>query len=152
MAELSRNKFLQTLPEVVTPRLPASLQSIQTRQPWRWLIQFHFGEPALHYEVSPALRRPGWELGFHCESSDARLNRFLLIGFRRHLFEIKATLGEHMEAEMWDRGWSKIYEVYPVQELTPAYQAAVGARLADIIICLHPIYAELRAVVAGVYH
>ncbi len=151
MAELSRNKFLQTLPEVVTPRLPASLQSIQTRQPWRWLIQFHFGEPALHYEVSPALRHPGRELGFHCEAHDTELNRFLLKGFRRHLFELKMALGEHIEAEMWDRGWTKIYEVYPMQTLTPAYQAAVGARLADIIICLHPIYAELRAAVARVY-
>ena len=151
MAELSRNKFLQSLPGVVVVKLPASLQTIQSRQPWQWLLQFHFGEPALHYEISPALRRPGWELGFHFEAKDSELNRFLLKGFRRHLFEIKSTLGEQIEAEMWDRGWAKIYEVYPHKQLTPAYQAAVGARLAEIIICLHPIYADLRAAVARVY-
>ena len=151
MTELSRTKFLQSMPEVVVPKLPASLQSIQSRQPWRWLIQFHFGEPALHYEISPAQRHQGWELGLHCEAKDKALNRFLLQGFRRHLFEIKSTLGESVEAEMWDRGWTKIYEIYPAQSLTPAYQAALGARLANIIICLHPIYADLRASVARLY-
>jgi hypothetical protein len=44
MSTLSHRKFLQTFPEVVIPHLPPHLQGIQTRQPWRWLVQFHFGE------------------------------------------------------------------------------------------------------------
>jgi hypothetical protein len=86
------------------------LQGIKVKQPWRWLIQFHYGEPWLHYEVSRPRNHAGLELGFHCESRDKDLNRFLLLGFRHHLFEIKDTLGESIEAEMWDRGWTKIYE------------------------------------------
>jgi hypothetical protein len=93
MSSLSRNKFLQTLPEVVTAELPPLLQGIKVRQPWQWLVQFHYGEPRLHYEVSKAVRGGGWELGFHCEASDKQLNRLLLDGFRRHLFEIKDMLG-----------------------------------------------------------
>ncbi len=151
MTALSRNKFLQTLPDVVLPLLPGPLQSIQSRQPWRWLVQFHYGEPRLHYEVAKAVRGDGWELGFHCEARDKHLNRVLLDGFRRHLFEIKDTLGESVEAEMWDRGWTKIYEVYPDANLTTAYQLEIGRRLADIITCLHPIYVELRSTVAQVY-
>ncbi|UCC53190.1 MAG: hypothetical protein JSV68_04325 [Anaerolineaceae bacterium] len=68
----------------------------------------------------------------------------MLLGFRRHLFEIKAELGENVEAEMWDRGWTKIYEVIPEAELTAEYQVKVGGRLAQFIICLHPIYVQLR--------
>lgn len=151
MSALSRNKFLQTLPQVVLPRLPEPLQGIQSRQPWRWLIQFHYGEPRLHYEVSKAVKRGGWELGFHCEARDKHLNQVLLNGFRRHLIEIKDILGESMEAEMWDRGWTKIYEVYPEAELTTDYQHEIGRRLAEIITCLHPIYVELRGAVARVY-
>ncbi len=75
----------------------------------------------------------------------------MLKGFRRNLFEIKATLGESMEAEMWDRGWTKIYEVYPEGELTESYQVAVGKRLSEIIVCLHPIYVDLRNQVARVH-
>lgn len=151
MSTLSRSKFLQDLPEAVIPHLPPSLQGIKHRQPWGWLVQFHYGEPRLHYEISPALRRGGWELGFHCEATDKQLNRLLLNGFRRHLFEIKDTLGKSIEAEMWDRGWTKIYEVVPEAELTTAYQAQIGRRLAEIIICLHPIYADLRNAAAQIY-
>lgn len=151
MTALSRDKFLQTLPGVVIPLLPEPLQSIHSRQPWRWLVQFHYGEPRLHYEVAKAIHRDGWELGFHCEASDKHLNRYLLDGFRRHLFEIKDALGEQIEAEMWDRGWTKIYEVYPNADLTTDYQQKIGRRLAEIIICLHPIYVDLRSRVAEVY-
>ncbi|MDX1415013.1 MAG: hypothetical protein R3293_12530 [Candidatus Promineifilaceae bacterium] len=151
MSTISSSKFLQTLPEVVIAALPANLQNIQVRQPFRWLVQFHYGEPRLHYEVARSQRRNGWELGFHCESRDKRLNRFLLDGFRRNLFEIKDTIGDKIEAEMWDRGWTKIYEVYPDESLTMDYQRRVGQRLAEIISCLHPFYVELRGTVTAVY-
>jgi len=152
MSQLTNNNFLKTLPDTVISHLPQHLQTtLQVRQPWRWLMQFHVGEPRLHYEVSKAVRRPGWELGFHFEARDKELNRFLLDGFRRHLFEIKDTLGESMEAEMWDRGWTKIYEVFPEEPLSTMYQARVGRRLADIIVCLHPIFVDLRAAVRMVH-
>jgi hypothetical protein len=141
---LSHQQFLKSLPAAVRPHLPAALSDIQSRQPYRWLVQFHYGEPELHYEVSSAKYQQGWELGFHCESRDRLLNRYLLDGFCRYLFEIKATLGEQVEAEMWDRGWTKIYEVYPAQSLTQGYQALVGQRLSQIITCLQPIVELLR--------
>ena len=151
MTQLSNAKFLATMPDTVLPELPEALRGIQVRQPFRWLIQFHFGEPRLHYEIARAQHREGWELGFHCEARDKRLNRHLLDGFRRHLFEIKDTLGDSIEAEMWDRGWTKIYEVVPSQPLTAAYQALLGARLAAIITVVNPFYIELRNEVREVY-
>ena len=141
---LSRTEFLRSLPAQVTPHLPPALASIQARQPWGWLIQFHYGEPALHYEVAPAKWREGWELGLHFEAKDSRLNGYLLAGFCRYLFEIKDTLGDGFEAETWDKGWTKVYEVYPARKLTEAHQAEVGRRLAKIIACLQPILVELR--------
>lgn len=148
---LSYKAFLKTLPQYVLPHLPGPLQGIQIRQPWRWLVQFHYGEPRLHYEVSRPAGVTGLELGFHCEARDKDLNLYLLKGFRRNLFEIKAELGERVEAEMWDRGWTKIYEVLPAAELTEEYQEMVGERLAEIIVCLHPIYVQLRNDVARVH-
>ena len=148
---MTRTNFLKTLPDAVIPKLPGSLQNIKVRQPYRWLIQLNYGEPGLHYEVSGSRHRPGWEVGFHCEARDKRLNRHLLDGFRRHLFEIKAELGESVEAEMWDRGWTKVYEILPEAALTAEYQAEVGIRLAQFIICLHPIYVQLRNDVARIH-
>lgn len=151
MSTLSSTRFIKTLPEVVIPLLPEKLQTIQAHQPFRWLIQFHFGERRLHYEVSHFRSHGGWELGFHCEARDKRLNRYLLDGFRRNLFEIKDTLGEGVEAEMWDRGWTKIYEVVPDEPLTAAFQKHLGQQLANFIICIHPIFVELRGAVASIY-
>ena len=111
----------------------------------------HYAEPRLHYEVSRPRSRKGPELGFHCEARDKNLNRYLLHGFRQNLFEIKDELGESIEAEMWDRGWTKIYEVWPEAELTEEYQSEVGERLAEFIVCLHPIYVQLRNDVARVH-
>jgi hypothetical protein len=147
---LSQPQFLKTLPQSVLPHLPKHLQGVQYTA-WSWLIKFHFGEPPLHYEVSRVRGHGGWELGFHCEATDTNLNRLLLQGFRRHLFEIKDTLGEAVEAEMWDKGWTKIYEVYPPAPLTTSYRNEVGERLAKMIICLHPIFVEIRGSVTAVY-
>lgn len=115
MSTLSRTAFIKSLPEAVRSLLPAELQGFQARFPWG-LAQIHYGEPSLHYEVGHYSSQPGrtvsgWELGFHCESRDHQLNLLLLRGFRHHLFEIKEALGEGIEAERWDRGWTKIYEV-----------------------------------------
>ncbi len=144
-------EFLKTLPEIIVPALPAPLQGLKIRQPYRWLIQFHYGEPRLHYEVSRSRGREGLELGFHCESRDKALNRLLLFGFRQHLFEIKDVLGESLEAEMWDRGWSKIYDVCPHQDYTVEYQQDIAQRMAEIITCIHPIYVVLRSRAQRVY-
>lgn len=156
MSTLSRTAFIKSLPGVLRPLLPPDLQDFQARYPWN-LAQIHYGEPALHCEVGhyspqPGRNIAGWELGFHCESRDHQLNLLLLQGFRHHLFEIKATLGEGVEAERWDRGWTKIYEVYPDEPLTEDYRAAVAARLAEIIVCLQPIFVDLRRSVAEIYH
>lgn len=150
MKTMSQKKFLQTMPEVMIPQLPSHLQTIQVRQPWRWLTQFHFGETRLHYELSRVARREAWEIGFHFESGDKQLNRFLLLGFRRHLFEIKDVLGESFEAEVWDKGWAKVYEVVPAEPLTEAYQIKIGRRLAEVITCLHPIFVDLRGQAARI--
>ena len=156
MTTLSHTAFVQSLPEALRPLLPPPLQGFQFRYPWRTLLQIHYGEPLLHYEVGHIGQRPGqriagWERGFHCEARDHTLNRFLLDGFRRHLFEIKGALGDSMEAEMWDRGWTKIYEVYPDEPLTPEVRDAVAGRLAAIIACVHPVFVELRSAAAAIY-
>ena len=112
----------------------------------------HYAEPRLHYEVSrPSGRKKGLELGFHCKARDKDLNRYLLLGFRRNLFEIKTELGDSVEAEMWDRGWTKIYEVLPEVELSAEFQVEVGGRLAQFIICLHPIHVQLGNDVAQIH-
>ena len=96
-------------------------------------------------------RRRDLELALHFESRDSKLNRYLLLGLRRHLMEIRDTLGEQVEAEMWDRGWTKIYERYPEGEIEATYQTAVAQRMAVFMTHIHPFFVELRRDVSQVY-
>lgn len=151
MKPLGYYEFLRTLPNLIRPGLPGEWQSFRVHQPYQWLLQLHFGEPALHYEIGRVAHRPELELGLHFEAKEAHLNRYLLLGFRRHFFEIRDELGERIEAEMWDKGWSKVYELYPAGELTEEYQAAVSQRFVQIMLVLHPVFLKLRQEVSRIY-
>jgi hypothetical protein len=73
------------------------------------------------------------------------VNARLLDGFLRHLFEIKAELGDSLEAEMWDKGWTKVYETIPLETFDEAYVDRVAGRLARVIVVLQPILEHLTA-------
>jgi hypothetical protein len=59
--------------------------------------------------------------------------------------EIKAELGDGFEAEMWDRGWTKVYETIPLETFSEAYLDRVAGRLAQVIVVLQPILEHLTA-------
>jgi hypothetical protein len=83
------------------------------------------------------------EIGLHFESRNSAINERLLNGFMRHLFEIKAELGDSFEAEMWDRGWTKVYETIPLETFDEAYVDRVAMRLAQVIVVIQPILEEV---------
>ena len=81
--------FIRTIPDIIRPNLPPKLQGFVVHQPFRWIIQMNYGEQRLHYEVSRiAGPTKDLELGFHFEARDKELNRYLLLGFRRHFFAV----------------------------------------------------------------
>ena len=88
-------------------------------------------------------RRGLIEIGLHFESRDADQNRELLAAFSRRMVEVKATLGERWEAEMWDKGWTKVYETVPYAPFTEELLAAIAARLARAMTVLQPIWDEV---------
>lgn len=141
-ALLAYQSFLKGLPTQVQKYLPHHLK-LHAHQPFRWLLQLYDQDKRVHYEVSRIAKRRDFELGLHFESRHKPLNAHMLQGFSRSLFEIHDQLGESIVAEPWDRGWAKVYEVYPDAPLTEAYQEAMGKRLAEIITCLHPILLDL---------
>jgi hypothetical protein len=58
--------------------------------------------------------------------------------------EIKAALGGSMEAERWDKGWTKVYETVALQAYDAPYLDQVARRMAEIVTVLHPIYRLVR--------
>jgi len=136
-------EFMRALPDAVRPLLPRQLQAFKVLlRPW--LVQIHYGQPLIHYEVVTHGERRGLlEIGLHFESRNPDENARLLNGFMQHLFEIKAELGDQVEAEMWDKGWTKVYETLPLETMTDAYLERVAERLARLMTVLQPILENL---------
>ncbi len=136
---------MRAIPPAARAKLPRQWQSFRTNlRPW--LVQLSYGDPLLHYEVVTLGERRGiLEIGLHFESRNAAVNARLLDGFLRHLFEIKAQLGDGFEAEMWDKGWTKVYETIPLEAFDEAYLDRVAGRLAHAIVVLQPILEHLTA-------
>jgi hypothetical protein len=139
------DELMRAIPSATRAKLPKKLQTfkVATRS---WLVQIYYTDPLLHYEVvTLGVKRGQLELGLHFESRNATVNARLLDGMARYLIEIKAELGDGFEAEMWDKGWTKVYETIPMETFDAAYVDRVAARLAQIITVLQPILDHLIA-------
>jgi hypothetical protein len=139
------SEFMRAILPAARAKLPKQWQSFKTNvRPW--LVQLAYGDPLLHYEVVTLGERRGiLEIGLHFESRNPEVNARLLAGFTRHLFEIKAELGDGFEAEMWDKGWTKVYETIPLEPFSEAYLDRVAGRLAQVIVVMQPILEQLTA-------
>lgn len=89
-------------------------------------------------------RRGLLEVGLHFESRNKELNTTLLTGMRKHMIEVKATLGTQWEAEPWDKGWTKVYETIPYEPFSTDLLDRVGGRLARAMTVLTPIWDEIQ--------
>ena len=137
------DELLRAIPPATQAKLPPRLQNFKVARR-SWLVQLYYGDPLLHFEVSTlGVKRRQLEIGLHFESRNAATNARLLDGFMQHLFEIKTELGNGFEAEMWDKGWTKVYETIPMETFDEAYVDRVAGRLAQVITVLHPILEHL---------
>jgi len=141
---MKTSDFMRALPDAARPRLPKKLQTFKTNvRPW--LVQVYYTHSLLHFEVATLGERRGvLEIGLHLESRAAEENARLLDGFMRRLFEIKAELGDQIEAERWDKGWTKVYETIPLETLTEDYLNRVAERLVKMIVVLQPMLEQLQ--------
>jgi hypothetical protein len=113
----------------------------------RWFCQVYFGrDRRIHYEVSRPWSRSGRqiEIGLHFESQDKDRNRALVAAFDRHLLEIHAALGREVKAEIWDKGWAKVYEIHPDTDLSESLAHDITQRLAEFIAVMEPIYQSIQ--------
>lgn len=138
--------FMHHLPEALRPRLPAAFgpQHPLHVKPRGRLLQFWYGPDAtIHYEIWMHERTQQLELGLHCEA-DAALNARIKRELSFYMFEIKHALGNDVELEEWDRGWTRLYETQPLHPLDEARLAELGERTGLFVGTVQPIYMEIR--------
>jgi hypothetical protein len=136
--ELPTAEFLRGLLEAARARLPAELQPFQARQQPA-LVKVFYGDPAIHFEVWLHRARGRVEVGLHFETRDAARNARMLEYVADELAFLKAALGEGLEAEPWDKGWTRVYQVLPLEPLLPDFRARLAEHFALFIETLEPV-------------
>ena len=77
-------------------------------------------------------------IGLHCEATP-ELNEAIRRGLSYYLFDIKEALGNGVELEEWDRGWTRIWEPVALAPFDTAYGAEVTTRFARYVAVLEPM-------------
>lgn len=109
------------------------------------LAQFWWGsDAAVHYEVWIRDRYLQLELGLHFEASAER-NSALYRGLGRYMLDIHQALGDSLWLEEWDRGWTRLYETYPLNPLDEGRVYTVASRLCEVIEAVQPIYEHVNS-------
>jgi hypothetical protein len=133
--------FLSGVLEATRAQLPEEFATLQTRVQGP-LIKVFGDEPAIHFELWLHRGRARVELALHFETRDPDRNQRLLEFMVDELAFLKATLSERLEAEPWDKGWTRVYLTRPVERLDLAEQAALATAFATFIAILDPLRRE----------
>jgi hypothetical protein len=137
-ATLTRRDFFAELSETVCRALPAERGAPEVRQTMNLLKLSYGANYRVHYEVWINAEKGYVELGLHFEDGPASTER-LLRHFDAHILEIKHELGPRAELERWTQSWGHLFELHPIEPLTPAYVTRLSERLLAYIGLLQPL-------------
>lgn len=139
---LKVSEFVKSVPQRAKALLPKALRGFRTSN-LPWLSQAYYEDKRLHYELvklPPRFGENRIEMGIHFESREKAINAALLSGFDRYLFEIRATLGDNWHAEVWDKGWTKVYTTLDYTHLDEAFADKTTRAYAQMVEVLQPIF------------
>lgn len=136
--EMKTKEFLETLPELVRAQLPPELNDFQVHSRVTSLTKFYYGRAAVHYEVAVQKRHHTLEVGLHFEG-DAETNFRHLALLQSLSRDIHSSLGKDIEIEEWVRGWTRAYELLPLEPLTDDFLIEVSFKMSGMIRALEPL-------------
>ena len=130
--------FLETLPDLIRAQLPLELGEFQVRPRVTSLTKFYYGRATIHYEVAVQKRHQTVEVGLHFEGEPE--SNFRHLELLQSLSEdIRSSLGDVIEIEEWVRGWTRAYELLPLEPLTDDFLVEVSFKVSGMIKALEPL-------------
>ena len=100
-----------------------------------------YGNRDIHYECNIRARLGTIEIGLHFEA-DPLTNARLLGAFRSREKHVRKRLGSAVRLEVWDRGWSRIWEPHEATALDEQLRDRLAKRLSRYVEVLEPILRE----------
>ena len=135
---MKSREFLEILPEMVRQQLPSEFGDFQVVSTMSTLIKIHYGVPSVHYEVWIQRRKKQVEVGLHFEG-DRESNSNHLEMLRQRATDIRSALGDAVDLEEWDKGWTRAHRTVPLEPLNDDFLVEVSFTLSGMIRTLEPI-------------
>ncbi|MEX0781905.1 MAG: hypothetical protein WD557_04585 [Dehalococcoidia bacterium] len=126
--------------EVAMRALPAELAPPERKVMWT-VLQFHYGDPNVHFEVNPSPGRQQVELGLHFEGPPGSNDAWVTELARRGP-EYMAALGDEWELEEWTASWRRLHRVLRFERLDTEFAHVVAGELVKAFTVLGPFVRE----------
>ncbi|MCA9831971.1 MAG: hypothetical protein R3B97_03130 [Dehalococcoidia bacterium] len=128
---LKAREFLFLCEDQALPLVPSTLRPSGRSVMWT-ILQLHYGDPKIHYELQPMPSRNQVELGLHFEATIDRNDAWASL-IAHHAAPLQAELGSSWELEIWTASWRRLHRVYHAEALTTTLAAEVAGDLARLI-------------------
>src|SRR5215217_629756 len=134
---LTRRAFFDRVVAGVRSDVTPGLSDFQARAHGH-LLQIHFDNERVHYEVWPGSHRGTIEVGLHFEDGPVSTAAYLRY-FDARIVELKHRLGAEVELERWTASWGHVYYLLPLAPLDGAKARQTATLLATLIDVLQPL-------------
>ena len=145
---LKAREFVFFCEDLALAALPSTLPRPERRVMWT-ILQLHFGDPRVHFELQPQVARGVVELGLHFEGPVELNDRWAALVAERAT-EISAALGDGWELEEWTASWRRLHRVWPFTVLTEVLAREVAGQLVTAIEALYPVIEAGREMLGDV--
>jgi hypothetical protein len=128
---MQAQEFLAAVRDQALAQLPIELQSARSRIRYG-MLQLHYGEPRVHYEVWLVRKTGMIEVGLHFEA-DRDANSAGARELAERALELREFLGPELELEQWSPSWTRLHLTVPLSTLNPGLCHEVADRLATLV-------------------
>jgi hypothetical protein len=137
---LQAREFIFYCEDTALAALPADFPRPERKVMWT-ILQLHYGNPTVHFEIQPHLGRGQVELGLHFEGP-AEKNEEWALALSLRAVELMAGLGPAWELEEWTASWRRLHRIFTFERLDATLGRDVGAELSKAMLLLQPFAAS----------
>ncbi|HCV00523.1 MAG TPA: hypothetical protein DGL25_04915 [Dehalococcoidia bacterium] len=143
---LKAREFVFLCEDQILKRLPADFPQPEHRIRWT-MLQMHFGNEQVHFELQPQMGRGVVETGLHFEGS-LEVNDAWVELLAAHAADLLGELGPAWELEEWTAKWRRLHRPFSFQNLTVGLAEEISREVAHAMTVLHPLIEEGMTVIA----
>jgi hypothetical protein len=96
------------------------------------MLQIHYGNPRVHYELWLQSRTQRAEIGLHFED-EPELNQRWAALFAERVFELQHAVGAGVELEEWTAAWTRLHLTVPMEPLEAPFSTDLAGHFGRLI-------------------